>query len=117
MLLQRHVKDPEHSAKRARGRLRLNMYTPLTQRSRSGLTIGSRHGVGTYPGNELTHKSSGNARSQSAQLAEPLWTDPGRRKGGNGACELISTLKEKPRQGIIRKIFPLILSCEGKKRP
>ena len=29
-------------------------------------------------GNELTRNSAGNTRSQSSQLAEPPWTDPGR---------------------------------------
>ena len=28
-------------------------------------------------GNELTRNPSGNTRSQSSQLVEPLWTDPG----------------------------------------
>ena len=38
-----------HSAKSAGGRLHLNMRTPLTQWSRSGLTMPrSRHSVGTY---------------------------------------------------------------------
>ena len=50
MLPQWHVKDPSHSAKSAGGRLHLNTHTPLTQRSRSGLTmLLSRHCVGTYP--------------------------------------------------------------------
>ena len=31
---------------------------------------------GNLSGNELTRNSSGNTRSQSSQLAEPLWTDP-----------------------------------------
>ena len=35
-----------------------------------------RHSVGTYPEKELTRNLSGNARPQSSQLAEPLWTDP-----------------------------------------
>ena len=39
VLPQWHVKDPGHSAKSAAGRLHLNTHTPLTQRSRSGLTI------------------------------------------------------------------------------
>ena len=39
MLPQWHVKDPGHSAKSAGGRLNLNTHTPLTQRSRSGLTM------------------------------------------------------------------------------
>ena len=48
MLPQWHVKDPGHSAKSAGGRLHLNTHTPLTQRSRGGLTmLLSRHSVGT----------------------------------------------------------------------
>ena len=38
----------------------------------------------------ITRKSSGNTRSQSSQLDEPLWTDPGL-KGGIRVRELIST--------------------------
>ena len=45
-----HVKDPDYSAKSAGGRLHLNTHTHLIQRSRSGLTRQSRHGVGTYRG-------------------------------------------------------------------
>ena len=53
VLPQWHVKDPGHSAKstdgRADGRLHLNTHTPLTQRSRSGLTMPlCRHSIGTY---------------------------------------------------------------------
>ena len=49
VLPQWHVKDPGHSANCAGGRLHLNMLIPLTQRSRSGLTMPlSRHSVGTY---------------------------------------------------------------------
>ena len=49
VLPQWHVKDPGHSAKSAGGRLHVNTYTPLTQRSRSGLTMPlSKHSVGTY---------------------------------------------------------------------
>ena len=49
LLLQWHVKDPSHSAKSAGGRLHLNMHTPLTQRSWSGLTmLLSRHSAGIY---------------------------------------------------------------------
>ena len=43
------VKDPDHFANSAGGRLHLNMHTPLTQRSRSELSMPlSRHRVGTY---------------------------------------------------------------------
>ena len=48
-LLQWHVKDPSHSAKSSGGRLHLNMHTPLTKQSQSGLTMPpSRHSVGTF---------------------------------------------------------------------
>ena len=94
VLLQWHVKDPGHSVKSASGRLNLNMHTPLTQPSRSGLTVLSRHSVGTYQGNKLTRNPSGNTRLQSSKLAEPLWTDLGL-KSVIGMCELISTLKKK----------------------
>ena len=41
--------DTGHSAKSARGRLHLNTHTPLTQRSRSGLTmLLSKNSVRTY---------------------------------------------------------------------
>ena len=49
VLPQWHVKDPGYSAKSAGGRLHLNTHTPLTQRSRCGLTMSlSRQSVGTY---------------------------------------------------------------------
>ena len=50
-----HVKDPGHSAESAAGRLHLNKHTPLTQPSRSGLTMLSRHSVGSYQGNDLIY--------------------------------------------------------------
>ena len=53
----------------------------------------SRHSVGAYQGNELTHDLSGNAYFQS-QFAEQLWTGPGL-KSGMGMHELISTWKKK----------------------
>ena len=49
MLPQWHIKDPSHCAKSADGRLHLNRHTPLTQRSRSELTmLLSRLSVRTY---------------------------------------------------------------------
>ena len=49
MLPQWHVKDSGHSVKSTDGRLHVNMHTPLTHRSRSGLTMPlCRHSVGTY---------------------------------------------------------------------
>ena len=53
----------------------------------------SRHSV-EISGHELTRNSSGNTRSQSSQLAEPLWTDPGL-TSGISVRELISNLKKK----------------------
>ena len=95
MLSQWHVKDPSSSAKSAGGRIHLNTRRLLTQRSRTGLTmLLSRHSVGTYQGNELSRNSSGNARPQSSQLAEPMWTDPSL-KSGTGVHEPISTEKRK----------------------
>ena len=73
----------------------MNTHTPLTQRSRSGLTLPlSRHSVGTYLETSLHANWSGNARPQSSQLAEPLWTDPGL-KSGISVRELVSTSKER----------------------
>ena len=48
---------------------------------------------GNLPGNELTRNSSVNTRSQSSQLAEPLWTDPGIKRGII-VCEPISTSRK-----------------------
>ena len=72
---------PPHSAKSTGGsRLHLNKdtpsVTPMTQQSQSGLTLLSRHSVGTHQGNKLTYSSPGNTGPQSSQFAEPLWTDP-----------------------------------------
>ena len=75
MLLQWHIKDPSHSAKRTGGRLTLNTNIPLTQQSWSGMTMPSRHSVGTYQGNDFTHNSS------PFPLTEPLQTHPGLNRG------------------------------------
>ena len=71
---------------------------PLTQQSQSGLTMRlCRHSVQNLSGNEITHGLSGNARPQSFQLAEPLWTDPGL-QSGISVHDLISTLKKKKKK-------------------
>ena len=61
---------------------------------------------GNLSGNELTRNSSGNARLQSSQLAEPLRTDLGI-KSGISVRELIPTSKKKKkrRRGINRRTF------------
>ena len=73
VLPQWHVHDLGYSAISARWQVtHLNTQTPLTQRSRNGLTMLSRYSVGNYKGNELTRNSSGNAHPQLSQLAESL---------------------------------------------
>ena len=101
---------PGHSAKSAGGRLHLNTHTPLTQRSRSGLTMPlSRHNEGTS-GNELTRILSGNTRPQSSQLAEPLWTDPG--------TTSVSTLKKKKKAQAGNKWANILpKSSQARKKP
>ena len=47
--------------------------------------------------NKLTSNSSGNTRLQSSQLAEPLWTIPGIKRGLS-VHTLISTLKKKKKK-------------------
>ena len=69
----------------------------------------SRHSVGTYQGDELKRSSPGNVCPQSSQLTEPLWTEPGLKRGIE--VRELSPLKES-RQGAIRKIFPKIFACE-----
>ena len=62
----------------------------------------------------------GNARPQSSQLAEPLWTDPGI-KSGISVRELISTLKKKRKQAQSvsewLNILPKSLQVRKKPRP
>ena len=65
-------------------------------------------------GNELTRNSSENTRSQSSQLAEPLWTDPGL-KSGISVRKLISTKKKNVQAGNeLFNILPKILACKKK---
>ena len=83
MLPQWHVKDPAHSAKSADGRLHLNMHTPLTQQSWSGLTMPLSRCSVNLSRNQLTYNLSGNTLPQSSQLAKPLWTDLGLKSGNS----------------------------------
>ena len=69
---------------------------------------------GNLSGNGLTHNLSGNTQSQSSQLTEPLWTDPGL-KSGLSMCELISTIKKKKRStGVEWMVSPKICAREEK---
>ena len=75
----------------------------------------SRHSVGTLSGNELTHNSSGNTRSQSSQLAEPLWTDLSL-KSGISVREVICTKKKKTQAG--NELSNILLkSSRARKKP
>ena len=75
-----------------------------------------RRSVRTNKENELKHNSSGNARPQSSQLHETLWTDPGTKSGTESSrTDLHKKIKIKTRRlGIIRKMFPPIPACEEK---
>ena len=90
VLPQWHIKGLGHSAKIAGGVLHLNIRSCAFDLR---LTTLSRNSVGTYQGNERTRNSSGNARPQSFQLAESLWTNPGL-WNRNFARKLISTSKK-----------------------
>ena len=74
-----------------------------------------RHSVGTYQENELTRNSPGNTRPQSSQLAEPLWTDLGVKRGIS-ARKLISSKKKKKSAGRERMVehCPKIFGSEEK---
>ena len=73
VLTQWHVKDPEHFAKAACGRLHLNTRTPLTQWSWSGLTMPlSRHSVETYP--ETSSHTTCQGMFVSARWATVNWS-------------------------------------------
>ena len=52
---------------------------------------------GNLSGNEVTRNSSGNTKSKSSELAEPLCIDPGL-KSGISVRELISTKKKRRRK-------------------
>ena len=70
---------------------------------------------GNLSGNELTRNSLGNTRSQSSQVAEPLWTDPGL-KSGISVRELVSTKKKKKRRrAMICRTFSPNPRTRGKK--
>ena len=91
------------------------MHTPLTQQCWSGLTMLSRHSVGTYQGHKFTCNLLGNARPQSSQFAEPLWTDSGLKKW-NWCAQTDLHFKKKKSIGEewIIKPSPQILASEEK---
>ena len=75
----------------------------------------SSHSVGTSQETSSHAARQGNTRSQSSQLAAPLWTDPGL-QSGIGMLELISTLKTKAQAGNeLTNILPK--SSHARKKP
>ena len=116
VLPQWHVKDPGHSAKSAAGRFYLNTYTldPSKPEWDDYATVQAEWDLS---GNELTRNLSGNTRSQSSQLAEPLWTDPGL-KSRISLRELIPTIKKKAQVGNgLSNILPKSLHTRKKPPP
>ena len=115
---QWHIKDPGHSAKSAGGRSHLSTHTPLTQRSRSGLTMPlSRHSVGTYPETSshttrqktLSHSGLSSLNHCGLILAE---------KSGISVRELISTLKKKKKAQAGNEWSNVVLkSSQARKKP
>ena len=86
-----HVKDPGHSAKKCGWHVTpKHAYTLDRTKSKWADYAAVQAWCGNLLGNELTRNSSGNIRSQSSQLAEPLCTDPDL-KSGIDERELIST--------------------------
>ena len=90
-------KDPGHSAKSAAGVhvTPQHAYTldPTTLECRADYVVQAQC-AWNLTGKRATRNSSGDARPQSSQLAEPLWTSPGL-KSGIDVHGLISTLKKK----------------------
>ena len=87
MLLQWHVKDPDHSAKSGSYTY---TYTLDPSKSEWAHYVALQASCGHLYRNELTRNVSGNIRSQSSQLAELLRADPGI-ESGISVHELIST--------------------------
>ena len=72
--------------------------------------------VETYQGIKLTRTSSGNTQPLSSMLTEPLWTDPGQKRGIS-VRELISTWKKNETTAGGERIVepsPQIIASEGK---
>ena len=105
-----------HSAKSADGRLHLKTHTPLTHRSRSGLTKPLSRQCGNLSSSKLTCNLSARIPPQSPQLAELLLTDPDI-KSGISVRELISTLKKKEAQAGNDWSNILPKSSQARKKP
>ena len=84
-------KRPRSFCQKCRWQINLNTHTPDPRKSEWAEYAAVQAECGNLSGNELTRNSSGNTWSQSSQLAEPLRTDPGLKKGIS-VHELISTL-------------------------
>ena len=118
MLPQWHVKDPGHSAKSAGCRLHpKHAYTLDPMKSEWADHAAVQAQCGNLSGNELTRNSSGNTRSQSSQLVEPLWTDPGL-KSGISVRDLISIKKRKKKAQAGNELSNILpKSLHARKKP
>ena len=71
VLLQWHVKDPGHSAKSTGGWIQLKKQTPWSRQILSGLTMLSRHSVGTYHLGRQAHTQL--MREHSTTVVSACW--------------------------------------------
>ena len=107
-------KRQQSFCQKCRWQVTANLYTLLTKWSLEGLTMLSRHSVGTHQGNEFTQHLSGDDCPLSSELTEPLWTDPWPNR-----VELVHahwsplTLKKKCRWEMIH-IYPITLEYKEK---
>ena len=116
---QWYVNDPSYSVKSAGGRLHLNTRTPLTQRSRIGLTMSlSRQSVGTYQGTSLYATRQGTlGHGRLSSLSHFMWTDPGTKEWNYCARANLHFKKKKlkRRRGMNDRTLPK--SSQARKRP
>ena len=115
MLPQWQVKDPGHSAKSAGGRLHISTHTPLTQRSRSGLTMPlSRHSVGINGISvlELSSTSKKKKKNQRHRAENDLLnrlpnSSHARKKPATTTYQVLNGLHNVS----VRSRFPVTLEC------
>ena len=75
-------KTPRSLCQKCRGQVTpKHAYTLDPSKSEWADYVAVQAECGNLSENELTRNSSGNIRLQSSQLAEQLWTDPGRKSG------------------------------------
>ena len=103
-----HVKDPGHPVKGASGRSNPNTHTPLTQRSRCGLTMLSRHSVETIRKKRAHSETLGHSRlSPMSHCGLILAKKKKKREKKLNWCARadLHFKKKKRRRGVNRQIF------------